>query len=343
MFRMYKHVLPEVDRELSYWESRAGEIPDEELRTQALGSIRTKRFHCQGGAVYAAADPASRPQLVSLIVALQTISDYLDNLCDRSSSLDPADFRLLHQAMHDAAAPGRGPVDYYGLRQTAGDGGYLAELVVTCQRSLAALPSYRVVLEPLERLITLYADLQVYKHIAPALREQRLRAWWQGHQEACPHLHWYEFAAAAGSTLGMFALFLAAAQPALEQEEAVAVSRGYFPHVSGLHILLDYLIDQEEDRREGDLNFCAYYEDTATLTDGLEEMAARALADVQALPAARFHRMVIEGLLALYLSDAKVREQEDVRHISRTIMRRSPLARLFFWMNSRYIRSKSKE
>ena len=41
-------------------------------------------------------------EAIQFIVAYQTISDYLDNLCDRSTSLDPADFAALHEAMTDA-------------------------------------------------------------------------------------------------------------------------------------------------------------------------------------------------------------------------------------------------
>ena len=341
MYRMYRHVLPEVDNQLKRWQGEAEKIPDRELRLQALASIASKRFHCQGGAVYAAAEPGMYGVLIPLIVALQTISDYLDNLCDRSDSRDPADFRQLHQAMLDAVTPGAAPGAYYALRPCDGDGGYLLALVATCQQCMGQLPSHAVVQPQLIRLVRLYVDLQVYKHIAPELREERLLTWWEEHRPGYTHLRWYEFAAATGSTLGMFALFLAAAQPVLQTSEAEAMSNGYFPHVSGLHILLDYLIDQEEDRREGDLNFCAYYEDGDTLTARLESIASLALADVASLPGARFHRMVIEGLQALYLSDAKASEQEDVRHISRSIMRRSPLMRLFFWINSHYIRSKS--
>ena len=40
--------------------------------------------------------------LVSFIVALQTISDYLDNLCDRVEGADEAGMRMLHRAMLSA-------------------------------------------------------------------------------------------------------------------------------------------------------------------------------------------------------------------------------------------------
>ncbi|WP_274652190.1 tetraprenyl-beta-curcumene synthase family protein [Paenibacillus humicola] len=338
MYRVYKYVLPGVKDELGRLRRIAERIPDDELRKQAIASMTSKEFHCQGGGVYAAANLRQRHVLIPLIVALQTISDYLDNLCDRSTSLDEGDFRLLHQSMLDAVDPHAPLRDYYALRNERDDGGYLHELVRTCQACAAKLPSYAVVQPHVAELVGLYGDLQVYKHIVKDRREPALLAWWEKHRHQVPHLRWNEFAAATGSTLGMFMLFLAATEEGLEPEDALAIKRAYFPHVCSLHILLDYLIDQEEDRLGGDLNFCHYYEDRRKVAERIGDIAGYARRDVHALPARRFHRMIIEGLLALYLSDPKVRQQDDVRTVSRRLMKRSPLTRLFFWGNSVWIR-----
>ncbi|WP_424766912.1 tetraprenyl-beta-curcumene synthase family protein [Paenibacillus sp. sgz302251] len=338
MHRVYKYVLPEVGRELEQLRRFAEKIPDSELRTQALNSMDSKRFHCQGGGVYAAANLDSRHVLIPLIVALQTISDYLDNLCDRSTSLDPDDFRLLHQSMLDAVNPDAALQDYYALRTERDDGGYLHHLVRTCQLQTAQLPSYRSVQPHVSELVGLYGDLQVYKHIHKDLREPQLLAWWEKHRGRYPNLQWNEFAAATGSTLGMFMLFLAASENNLSAQDAAAIKDIYFPHVCGLHILLDYLIDQEEDHAGGDLNFCNYYDNESLLVERIGTIVNRAREDVKQLPASRFHRLIIEGLLALYLSDPKVRHQADVRDISRKLMKNSPLTRLFFLLNSIWIR-----
>ena len=343
MYRVYKYILPEVRAELGRLRVIAERIPDDELRTQALASMTSKQFHCEGGGVYAAANLRQRHILIPLIVALQTISDYLDNLCDRSTSLDAEDFRLLHQSMLDAVDPHAPLRDYYALRSEREDGGYLHELVATCQSRIRQLPSYSSVQPYVSELVGLYGDLQVYKHIALNRREQELLGWWRTHSGKVPHLQWNEFAAATGSTLCMFMLFLAAADEGLTDADARAIRGAYFPHVCGLHIMLDYLIDQEEDRIGGDLNFCNYYEIQSQLVGRIGEIARRAREDVQALPAWRFHRMIIEGLLALYLSDPKVRGQEDVRSVSRSLMKRSPLMRLFFWGNSVWIRMRQKQ
>ncbi|WP_219836052.1 tetraprenyl-beta-curcumene synthase family protein [Paenibacillus sp. R14(2021)] len=338
MYRVYKYVLPEVRAELGRLRVIAERIPDDELRIQAIASMTSKQFHCEGGGIYAAANLNSRHILIPLIVCLQTISDYLDNLCDRSTSLDPDDFRLLHQSMLDAVDPDAPLRDYYALRTERDDGGYLHELVRTCQASIRQLPSYSAVQPYVSELVGLYGDLQVYKHIVKEKREPALLEWWGKHGYTVPHLHWNEFAAATGSTLGMFMLFLAASVEGCSPEEALEIRSAYFPHVCGLHIMLDYLIDQEEDRIGGDLNFCNYYSSQSQLVERIGDIVERARQDVNRLPVPRFHRMVIEGLLALYLSDPKVRGQQDVQLVSKRLMRRSPLTRLFFWGNSVVIR-----
>lgn len=338
MNRVYKYVLPEVRQCLAAWREDAGRIPDPELRRQALASIETKQFHCEGGGIYAAGNLSMRHILIPLIVAYQTISDYLDNLCDRSTSLDPDDFRLLHQSMLDAVTPGAEPVNYYALRSEQNDGGYLHRLVRTCQEMTDRLPGYAAAAEEIRYLAGLYTDLQVYKHIKPELREEALLAWWERHGDAAPHLMWNEFAAATGSTLGVFMLFLSACDSGLDQDGARLVRSAYFPHVCCLHIMLDYLIDQDEDRAGGDLNFCNYYASTEETLERIASIVEWARRDVGKLPETSLHRMVIEGLLALYLSDPKVSEQQEVRSVSKRLMRGSPLTRLFFFANSRWIR-----
>ena len=259
-------VLPVVDRELAIWRRRALDIPDPALRHQAISSLTHKRFHCEGGSLFAAwsgirqstplpangrvplgADAPNGESLVRFIVALQTISDYLDNLCDRTESLDPTDFRQLHQSMFDAVCPSQ-PVmgDYYRHHPNTADGGYLESLVAACREALSVFPGYSRV-EPLVRhYISLYVDLQILKHIAPGQRVPALKMWYETHASDHSSLRWWEFAAASGSTLCVFALVSDAARLS-SIEEPRAMVEAYFPWICGLHILLDYLIDQEED------------------------------------------------------------------------------------------------
>src|SRR5690625_956525 len=198
--------IPAVKKELAYWKTKAKEIPSPLLREQALTSIEFKAFHCYGGGIYAMLTGYRWREAIRFIVAYQTISDYLDNLCDRSTSLNPDDFRLLHQSMVDALTPTNPIQHYYALRAEQDDGGYLADLVRTCQSVLRKLDQYSLIQKHIHPLEKLYEDLQVHKHVTESERVERLKNWFGSEGEPYPSLSWYEFSAAAGSTLGIFCL-----------------------------------------------------------------------------------------------------------------------------------------
>jgi tetraprenyl-beta-curcumene synthase len=318
--RLVTRVFPEVDRELARWQAKIRECPQQELARQAAASIRHKRFHAQGGSVFAITAEGFQRDLVRLIVALQTISDYLDNLCDRAGCQDRRAFRLLHEAMMCGVDPEREVPDFYQLYPYGDDGGYLRALVDECRGVLRTLPAYPLVRDEVIALAGLYSDLQVYKHIEPWAREPLLVSWFDNHRDRYPGIDWWEFAAASGSTLGIFALLAAATRPDLEYRQVRALMQAYFPWVCSLHILLDYFIDQDEDREEGELNFCFYYPDLETCAGRLRLFLVEGLARTSRLRRPLFHRTVVKGLLALYMSDPKV-ERQGLRWVADRLLR----------------------
>ncbi|GIO08265.1 hypothetical protein J31TS6_42930 [Brevibacillus reuszeri] len=340
LYRVYRHVQPVLEREFAAWYKKAQAIPNPELRKQAQDSMDSKKFHCQGGCVYAAQVVGHVETIVPLIVAYQTISDYLDNLCDRSTSLDPQDFRQLHVSMQDALTPGAPLRDYYLYREDKDDGGFLADLVQTCQRFAAQLPAYEKIQSQVLEFSCLYSDLQVYKHIDPKLREQELFAWWDIHKERYGYIQWQEFAAVTGSTIGIFALFCMATDSTVKEEQIEVVSEAYFPWMCGLHILLDYLIDLEEDRLGGDLNFVSYYLSEHEATERLQFFIQQAKASVRRLPNPAFHRMIVDGLVAFYLADRKVnRSQPRIYTIAKQLLKQAKgLPSVLFYVNSLLVR-----
>ncbi|WP_240452298.1 tetraprenyl-beta-curcumene synthase family protein [Virgibacillus sp. YIM 98842] len=335
MAAVYRKILPAVRKELSYWENRAKKIPNKELRTQALASIASKRFHCHGGSVYALLAGQKWRQALRFIVAYQTISDYLDNLCDRSTSLDPDDFRLLHHALRDALTPGNERKNYYALRKDQEDAGYLSDLAATCQNMLAGVENYPSIREHVYRLERLYEDLQVHKHVREDERIPRLTRWFEKERNPELDLTWYEFAAAAGSTLGIFCLVSYAMGGNMEKERAAAVHAAYFPYIQGLHILLDYYIDQEEDKAEGDLNFCHNYPNQEQMKERFLHFINQANKRVQNLPDSYFHEMVHQGLVGLYLGDRKVKRLDASREVKKMLLQRSGIPSKFFHWNTR--------
>jgi len=343
-------VFPLVTRELNEWREAARRVPCQELRKQALSSLGEKAFHCMGGAVFALYNPGRVKDLVRVIVAVQTISDYLDNLSDRVPSLSSYEALMrLHDAMLCALDPQRPVVDFYDLyreRAPAEDGGYLRRLVETSRSTLESFPGYSEVKDLVLNLARLYSELQSRKHLEPEVREKSLDEWFQKERDDLErrgeNLTWWELGAASGSTLGMFCLLAFSSldsgrgiSPQDRRALALLLYHTYFPAITGLHILLDYFVDREEDRFHGDLNFTEYYRFDRERLEALERFLCRSLEAVETLRmhdaevpggmsltrtldqnALRFellkpwfHEAVIKGLLAMYLSDPKVRRQ----------------------------------
>ncbi len=333
MKNVYQKIFPQVNKELAYWKKRAQAIPNQELRTQALASIQAKKFHCQGGSVYSILARHNWKEAIQFIVAYQTISDYLDNLCDRSTSLDPQDFRQLHQSMEDALSPENMMKNYYRYREDQADGDYLQDLVQTCQKVLRSIYNFEDIHPYVLQLEALYSDLQVHKHVCHEERIPRLETWFQHYQKQWPMLSWYEFSACTGSTLGIFCMVSYGLNNQMSKSLAKNIFDSYFPYLQGLHIMLDYFIDQQEDEEEGDLNFCHYYKDEQELEQRLVYFVEQTNQQVKKLPDQAFHEMIQHGLVGLYLADPKVKKLKDGYQTSKRLIKASGRKSQFFHWN----------
>ncbi|GAW90864.1 tetraprenyl-beta-curcumene synthase family protein [Calderihabitans maritimus] len=319
--RFVKKIFPLVETELSRWYKKASLSPDPVLAEQAHASIKSKRFHAQGGSIYALYPGVNHVNFTRFVVALQTISDYLDNLCDRLGYENEKAFSQLHRAMTDALNPSVPMADYYAYFPHRRDGGYLEELVRECRRQIASFPSYALVKEDILDLAELYSNLQTLKHLPLDVREDKMIQWTTPYLKKYTGISRWEFAAATGSTLGIFVLSAAASNPHLTSEQVARIKRAYFPWICGLHILLDYLIDLQEDRLEGDLNFVSYYRDNQQCKERLNTFLNNCFAHIVDLPHKNFHATVIIGLLAMYLSDPKASDPE-VRPVAELLLKK---------------------
>jgi tetraprenyl-beta-curcumene synthase len=304
-----RQVFPFVKQELARWQDTAQKA-EPVLAQQALASIEAKSFHCLGGSIYSLYLGNFSKNTARFIVALQTISDYLDNLCDRAGIYDEQAFRKLHQAMTDALTPGKPHEDYYLYYPYKQDGGYLSALVAACQNEAAKLPKYSLIQKDILALAGLYANLQTYKHLDQAIREEKIKLWTSTYLPVYPQLTTWEFAAATGSTLGIFILCAAAERSKLKPEIVSRIAEAYFPWISALHILLDYYIDEIEDNLAGDLNFVSYYKAHEDVPGRLLFFLKEAFCRIRKLPHSIFHYTILCGLLAMYLSDPKANTPE---------------------------------
>jgi Protein of unknown function (DUF2600). len=312
-----KFIFPIVDHELELWKINAHNCPDRHLSEQAVSSICKKSFHTKGGSAYALYPEVDALSITRLIVAYQTISDYLDNLCDRAGVMDEEAFSYLHLSMLDALDTGN-LHDYYKYYPYKDDGGYLNNLVECCRTEIAKLPSFHLVRAEAMELASLYSALQSYKHLPADIREKKLLNWSKPYLSEYNGIFPWEFWAAAGSTLGIFMFFASSYNPDLKKEQVHRIKAAYFPWICGLHIMLDYLIDYNEDIENGDLNFISYYSGDQVL-NRIKLFIGNALSGVSNLEYTIFHETVIKGLLSMYISDRKASDS-NIADISNSII-----------------------
>ena len=310
MARFLIRVIPRASHALEGIRERAVAIPTPALREQALASIDGKAFHVQGGCILATfLPPADALRYVRIVASLETIYDYLDNLCDRLPGVTQQAFATLHDALLDALDDRRVPGDYYRHGPAGDDGGYLASLVADVRTGLAELPNYVAVRDKLGVIGQFYAELQTLKHGDEALREDVCSAWYAKHAHAFPGLYWWEFAAACGSSLPVFALIYLAMQPRVDARAIESTVAAYFPNVSAVHILLDYFIDQAEDREHCELNFVACYPSSAVAVERVGRLVKATSERLRALRDGEWHAFVLRAMCLFYLTHPKVYEQ----------------------------------
>ena len=238
----------------------------------------------------------------------------LDNLCDRLPGVTERAFARLHDALLDAVddrrllSAGNGS-SYYADGPFGDDGGYLHSLVLDTRRDLMTLPHYPAVRDALIEVAGFYSRLQTLKHGAAEVREEVCGRWYAEHRERFPGLYWWEFAAACGSSLPVFALLYLAAQPRLDVRTIEATLAAYFPNVSAVHILLDYFIDQAEDIEHRELNFMACYASPAEAIDRFRRLLGSTRERLALLAHAGRHEFLLRAMCLFYLTHPKVYEQ----------------------------------
>ncbi len=309
LLRFLRRIVPHASLELEGISSLARSIPDPRLRDEALGSIDTKAYHVAGACILATflPPPASR-RYVEIVAPLESIYDYLDNLCDRHPDVPVEAYPVLHQAIADALDPFATPRDYYALGPSGDDNGYLTRLVTRTQRSLGRLDESGTMLAAFSEAATLYAEMQTFKHYPAARREAACIEWFERRSDArFAGLSWYEFACAAGSQFQVYAPLFA--HLAGQDGAVCATYEAYFPSVAALHVLLDSYIDQAEDREHGELNFAALYSGQEHMRRRVGELAGEALKGFASLPNPVPHRFVLRVMALFYLTHPKVYAQ----------------------------------
>jgi tetraprenyl-beta-curcumene synthase len=302
-----RRVVPLAAAQLAAIRERAENIPDGALRREALASVDGKAYHVAGASILATFLPVDAARrYVAIVAPLESIYDYLDNLCDRHPDVAIEAYPVLHQAIADALDPTAQARDYYALGPAGDDGGYLRWLVTRTQDGLRAIDGYERLLPPLREATELYGEMQTYKHYPAGERERALIAWYE-RRGAGLDLEWHEFACAAGSQFQVYAPLyeLVAGRP----DSIEAAYDAHFPAVAALHVLLDSFIDQAEDREHEELCFASVYSSPERLQERVACLAERAKRRFAALPEPAQHRFVLRVMALFYLTHPKVYAQ----------------------------------
>jgi len=233
---------------------------------------------------------------VRALTAFQSAYNYADLLAEQPDDDPVGNARRLHEALRLA-------LDFEAASSTCDeslwrDGGYMAQMVRDCRRSLRALPSHRAVAAPARRALDRLVAFQGLIHGEPDDFERWARMLPSSEGE----LEWWEAAAAAGSSLGIYALIAAAAAPSVSARHLAAIEDAYFPWTGALNSLLDSLVDEAEDAAAGQLSLVNCYSSRQAAAARVGWLAERMLEAVRRLPDGRRQAVLVVAMSCNYLS-----------------------------------------
>jgi len=303
-------VIPNVAREVRRWHAVALEAQDPALRADATMTLERERLNTEGAALFAVLPCRREPRLLRVLAAYQITLDYLDTISERPSDDPLGNGSQLHRGLTEAVDPG-GPIsDHYRLHPQRDDGGYLRELIETCRAGCVTLPAFGLVRARVARSAHL-GTVQVPNHDpCPARRIAGLRAWVERELPGRPELHWFEWTAAASSSLWTLALLALAADPHLREDDVVEAEAVYFPWICAASTLLDAFVDQRSDREEGNHSYVEHYDSPAEMVERLCEIVYRSVDGARRLRGGERHALIAAGMVSMYLSKASARAPE---------------------------------
>jgi tetraprenyl-beta-curcumene synthase len=299
--------LPAVKREIRGWKDLAREIPDASLRHDALSALEGKRGQADGAALFTILPRARNLSLLRLLVAYQTIWDFLDEVSERGAAAGHINGRQLHLALIDALDPARPISDYYRYSPWRNDNGYLEALVTVCRKCCVELPSYGCVRPVVMREAERAQVLALNHDLDPQSRDTALKDWStkefpQGHEAK-----WFELTGAASAGLTIIALLTLACEPACSETDIARIYGTYFPWTSALAAMLDSYVDQDEDAENGNHIYIAHYATPERATQHICKLATRSLCEASTLKNANKHVLIAACMLAMYLSKNSAR------------------------------------
>jgi tetraprenyl-beta-curcumene synthase len=298
-------VFPLACREISVWKHRADAIPNPVLRALALNALQVERGNLEGATAFAAFVPrAQRQAVVGAMVAFQAAYDYADAVSEQPWQHQPLETTAcLHNSLVVAVDPTLGQIDYYAHSPHRDDGRYLSDLVCRCRNELIGLPSISVATAALSRAAARIVNYQRANHDRESRRDRHRDYWAATGVPQASGLAWWEVAAAAGSSLAVFALMALVANADADSSRVSAIEQVYFPWIGALHTLLDSLVDRHEDTEAGQSSLIDHYRSESEVSAQLEALASSTAERAELLDE-RHHSLILSAMAGFYLAGA---------------------------------------
>jgi tetraprenyl-beta-curcumene synthase len=299
--------LREAACETRSWRARAAQIPDAELREDALGAVARKRGNIDGAALFWTIPRSRSSALLRLLVAYQIMWDFLDDVNERGAVAGETNGCQLHLALTDALDRQRVVHDYYRLHPWREDGGYLRALVEAARESYSRMPAYAAVRELVARDASRVGVQAINHDLDPIRRTQSLREWASRELPGEHEASWYELTGAASAALSIYALLALSVESVRDSADVARVYNAYFPWISAVTTMLDSYVDEAEDVARGEHSYVTYYPAPELVVPGIARLVRRALDATRSLPLAERHRVIVTSMIALHLSRSSAR------------------------------------
>lgn len=286
--------------------TRALAIPDPTLRRDALLALIDKRGYADGAAAFWILARRRNPDVLRAAVAFQTAANYIDLTSERAALQHYSARPGLTRSLVDAVAVGDPIGDYYCEHPWHDDGGYLDQLVDSCRRSCAALPTHALARPLLAVEAPRLRALELEHDPDPVRRDAQLEQWARKHYPDTDAT-WTEAAAGASAGLAVLVLLALAGDPTTTTQD-LAAAAGAYAWVSRLSVALDGLVDHDEDAQAGSWNSIAHYGTAQAAADRLRTLIGRTNREIAALRRADHHRVLVAAMIGLFVSHDDARQ-----------------------------------
>jgi tetraprenyl-beta-curcumene synthase len=299
--------LPIAAREVRAWRIRAQAIPDRPLRDDALDSLLRKRANTDGAALFSILTRHRDTRLLRVLVAYESIWDYLDNVSEHGARAGEENGRQLHRALLEAVDLEHPISDYYCHHPWRNDGGYLRGLVEVCRDCCASLPSYhrvrRLLIGEARRSV-----VGVFNHeLNPENRDMALRHWAEREFRGASEPVWYELTAAASCSAAAHVLLVLAAEPGCNERDVLDTYAAYFPRFSIATTMLDSYVDRDEDLITEAHSYISHYPSREVATRRVADLVSRSAGGLRRLRNGHRHAVIVACMVAMYLSKDSAR------------------------------------